>query len=112
MTQWLEGNIQANGINIHYVRTANADKPPLLLLHGITDNGLCWSRMARSLEESYDVLMLDARGHGQSSGVETGFSLSLLAADVAEFIRALHLNRPLLYGHSMGAITVAQVAAT
>ena len=112
MAQWLEGNVQANGINIHYVQTGDTGKPPLILLHGITDNGLCWSRVARSLEDSYHVLMLDARGHGQSSGVETGFSLSLLAADVAVFIRALHLDKPLLYGHSMGAITAAQVAAT
>lgn len=112
MTHWTAGNIQANGINIHYVQTGHTGKPPLLLLHGITGNGLCWSRVASSLEDDYDVLMLDARGHGQSSDVETGFSLSLLAADVAEFIHALDLHKPLLYGHSMGAITAAQVAAT
>ena len=112
MTHWAESNVQANDINIHYVQTGDASKPPLILLHGITDNGMCWSRVARSLEDSYHVLMLDARGHGQSSGVETGFSLSLLAADVAGFIRALHLNKPFLYGHSMGAVTAAQVAAT
>jgi len=112
MAQWTDANVQANGINIHYIQTGDTGKPPLILLHGITDNGLCWSRVARSLEDSYDVFMLDARGHGQSSSVESGFSLSLLAADVAAFIRALHLNRSFLYGHSMGAITAAQVAAT
>jgi pimeloyl-ACP methyl ester carboxylesterase len=111
MTQWFEGDVHANGITIHYYRTGGANKPPILLLHGITDNGLCWSRVAHDLEGSYDVIMTDARGHGHSSGPATGFSTPLLADDAAAVIRALELHKPVLYGHSMGARTASMVTA-
>ena len=31
------------------------------MLHGVTDSGLCWSRVATALANDYDCLMLDAR---------------------------------------------------
>ena len=112
MTEWSEGNVQANGITIHYHRTGDNNKPSILLLHGVTDSGLCWSRVAHELEEGYDVIMTDARGHGRSGGSATEFSLALLADDAAAVIQALHLEKPFVLGHSMGAITAATLAAT
>lgn len=111
MAELSEGNVFANGINIHYHRTGSTNKPSILLLHGITDSGLCWSRVALDLAGSYDIIMTDARGHGHSDGLATGFSTNILADDAAAFIRALHLEKPYLFGHSMGAITAATVAA-
>jgi len=102
MTAWSEGNVQANGITIHYHRTGGNNKPSIVLLHGVTDNGLCWSRVAHDLEGSYDVIMTDARGHGRSGISATEFSLALLADDAVAVIRALNLEKPFLFGHSMG----------
>ena len=65
MTGWMDGYVKSNGIRIHYYRTGG-DKPPLVLNHGAMDDGLCWTRVARVLEQDYDVIMLDARGHGLS----------------------------------------------
>ena len=41
MTEWLEGEVYANGINIHYYRSDGSNKPSILLLHGFADN-LTW----------------------------------------------------------------------
>jgi len=111
MTAWSEGDVQANGITIHYYRTGGDNKPSILLLHGITDSGQCWPRVAHDLEGSYDVIMTDARGHGHS-GASTDFSIALLADDAATVIRALGLEKPYVWGHSMGAITAAMLAAS
>jgi len=108
---WFEGTVIANGIHQHYYRTGG-DKPSLVLLHGFSENGLCWSRVAKALEQDYDVIMVDARGHGLSSGPETGYSQELLIEDVADLIHELGLQHPGLFGHSNGALTAAQVAAT
>ncbi|SRR6266487_1238102 len=110
MTEWFEGDISANEITIHYHRTRSNDEPFILLLHGITDSGLCWSRVARDLDG--DIVMTDARGHGHSSDPGAEFSLPLLAADAVAVIQALNLERPYVFGHSMGAITAAVLAAT
>jgi pimeloyl-ACP methyl ester carboxylesterase len=110
VADWTEGDVAGANISLHYHRTGG-DGPSVVLLHGITDDGLCWSRVARDLEGEYDLVMPDARGHGRSGGIATGFSIDLLADDVAAVIRALDLDRPALYGHSMGAITALVVAA-
>lgn len=108
---WFEGTVVANGIRQYYHRTGG-DRPPLVLLHGFTENGLCWSRVAKALEWDYDVIMVDARGHGLSGGPETGYSQELLTEDIVGLINELRPQQPVLFGHSNGALTAAQVAAT
>lgn len=112
MTEWFEGYVQANDLNIHYHRTGGNQKPVLILLHGVMDNGLGWIPVARDLQERFDVIMTDARGHGKTGGSVEGFSYKLLAADLLALIQALNLEQPSLFGHSMGAMTAAQAAAT
>jgi N-formylmaleamate deformylase len=110
MPEWHSGNVIANGIEIHYHRTGG-DKPPIVLSHGITDSGLCWTHVAQALEPDYDVVMYDARGHGLSAAPESGHASEERAADLAELIQALGLGKPCLLGHSMGAATTAAAAA-
>jgi len=101
----------ANDIRVRYVRTGG-DKLPLVLAHGFSDNGLCWTPVAKSLEGDYGVIMPDARGHGLSDAPETGYDTEDRVADLVGVIRALRLERPALMGHSMGANTVAFTAVT
>jgi N-formylmaleamate deformylase len=112
MAAWSEESIHANGLDIHYHRTGRRHKPTVLLLHGVLDNGQCWTRVAHDLQDRFDLLMPDARGHGHTGGSLENLSYNLLAEDVAAFISALHLERPYLFGHSMGAMTAAVVAAS
>ena len=109
--EWPVGDIMVDGIRLHYYWTGNGSKPPLVLCHGITDNGLCWSPIARVLEADYDIIMPDARGHGLSDAPEEGYSYPILAEDLAHIIRELDLAPARLLGHSMGAATVATLAA-
>jgi len=110
MTTWKQGSVQSNGIRIHYWRTGCGDKVPVVLSHGATDNGLCWTRTARALEADYDVIMPDARGHGLSDQPETEYGPGQSAADLAAVITGLGLDRPHLVGHSMGGEISANCA--
>ena len=103
--------IMANGIRLHYHRTGG-DGPPLVFLHGITDNGLCWTRLARDLAPEWDCILLDARGHGRSAAPDGGYAPSDHAGDVLGVMNSLGLQRPVLVGHSMGAGTAAVAAAS
>jgi len=109
-TTWSSGDVQTNGIRLHYYRTGD-DKPTLVLAHGATDDGLCWSRVARALESEYDLIMPDARGHGLSEAPEQGYSPSDHAADLAGLIKALGLVQPIVGGHSMGAAATLRLVA-
>jgi pimeloyl-ACP methyl ester carboxylesterase len=97
-------------MNIAYTRTSGS-LPPVILLHGLAANGACWAALAQALEAEYDVLMPDARGHGESSLPEVGYRYEDHAADVVGLIEALQLSHPILIGHSMGGLVAAMVAS-
>ena len=111
MQHWVEGDVATAEIKLHYYRTGGAAEhmPPLVLVHGFTDNGLCWSRVAQALESEFDVVMLDARNHGKSGAGAPGHAA--MAADIAAVIEQLHLRQPCVVGHSVGASVVASLAA-
>jgi pimeloyl-ACP methyl ester carboxylesterase len=111
MRDWQSGYIESNAIRMHYTRTGGA-KPPLVLAHGVTDDGLCWTPVAEALEAEYDVIMVDARGHGRSDAPEQGYGPAEQAKDLAGLIRGLDLRRPVILGHSMGAATTLTLAGT
>jgi N-formylmaleamate deformylase len=110
MAEWFSGDVVVDGVKLHYHRTGG-DKPPVVLAHGITDSGLCWTRLARALEDEYDLVMYDARGHGLSDAPEAGYAPEEHVADMTGLIGALGLERPALIGHSMGAANVALAVA-
>jgi pimeloyl-ACP methyl ester carboxylesterase len=105
MLNLTSADVVSHGVKLHYYRTGG-NKPPLVLAHGITDDGLCWTPVAEVLAEKFDVIMVDARGHGKSEAPADGYTLTNLGTELAGLIQALELNKPILLGHSMGAITV------
>jgi pimeloyl-ACP methyl ester carboxylesterase len=109
MLQYTEGDFTIKGIKLHYYRTGG-NKPPFLLLHGATDNGLCWTTLATALTPKYDVIMPDAQGHGLSDRLDPAISFESYAQQVVGLIKALGLKKPLIAGHSMGADTAANIA--
>jgi pimeloyl-ACP methyl ester carboxylesterase len=108
---WQTGYVETNGLRLHYTRTGG-DKPPIVLAHGVTDAGPCWTPVAEALAAEYDAIMVDARGHGHSDAPERGYGPAEQAADLAGVITALGLERPAVLGHSMGATTTLVLAGT
>jgi len=108
--EWKSDFVTNNGNKIHYYRTGG-DKPPVLLLHGVMDNGLCWTPLGRVLASDYDVILPDARGHGLTHISDETWTYEAMADDVALLIKDLNVDKIQLVGHSMGADTAALVAA-
>jgi len=111
MLQYKDGDFTTKGIKLHYYRTGG-NKPPIILLHGATDNGLCWTPIAEVLSENYDVIMPDAQGHGLSDKLDEKFTFSSHTEQVAALVKELGLTKPIIMGHSMGAGTATNVAVT
>lgn len=109
MTHWTSNRIATNGITLHYTRTGGIN-PPIVLAHGFSDDGLCWTPVAEHLQSDYDVIMVDARGHGRSDAPEQGYGPVEMAADLAGVITGLGLKKPIVMGHSMGGSTTMALA--
>jgi N-formylmaleamate deformylase len=107
--QYKEGDVTINGVKIHYYRTGG-NKPLLILLHGASDNGLCWTPLAEVLMREYDIIMPDAQGHGKSDRLDKNFNFKSHTEQVAGLVKQLGLKKPIIMGHSMGAGTTTNVA--
>jgi pimeloyl-ACP methyl ester carboxylesterase len=91
----------------------------LMLMHGLTDSGECWTDAAARWVPRYRVLAWDARGHGTSARftrqqLDAGVGETMLSDAVAllEALCEQGVERPVLVGHSMGGGTAGAVAAT
>jgi len=106
---WQAGVVPVTGGQLAYHRTGGTG-PVLVLSHGLTDNGLCWRRFATAMATKFDIVMLDARGHGGSTRIPLG-KPPIPGQDLAEAIEGLSLASPIVMGHSVGARTTAAFAA-
>jgi pimeloyl-ACP methyl ester carboxylesterase len=84
------------------------DGPPLVLVHGLGCSHRDWLPVARRLARHHCVLAWDARGHGHCRPVIGSITLARLATDLDEMLDQFGLDRPVLVGHSMGALALMQ----
>jgi pimeloyl-ACP methyl ester carboxylesterase len=104
---WNDGDVTVNGTRLHYYRRGTG--PPLILAHGATDNGRCWTRLAEALEGEFDIVAYDARNHGRSES--STFEPGHAADDLIGVAEALGFEQPAAMGHSMGAMALTQALA-
>jgi non-heme chloroperoxidase len=79
---------------------------PVLMIHGLGGSHHDWDDAVESLAHRHTVHRFDLLGHGARASTERNPSLQEMAHDVAQVIDGLALERPLLVGHSMGALVV------
>jgi lipase len=85
------------------------DGPPLILLHATGFMPWLWHPLARELAGSYRVFAPYFCDHRESDPENGGLGWMTLAEDLSRFCDGLHLEKPFLVGHSMGA-TVSMMA--
>jgi pimeloyl-ACP methyl ester carboxylesterase len=99
------------GPSLSYREWGRPDAAVVLLLHGLTSSSLSWRNVAPVLGNRFRVIALDARGHGDSEWTHD-YSFELMRDDVARFMERLGILAAIVVGHSMGAITAYQLAAS
>lgn len=104
--------IAINGLQLHYVEWGSRGNPALVLLHGFQSNAHTWDTFSQATADTYHVLALDQRGHGDTSWAPDGnYAAASSVSDIAGFITALHLAPAVVIGHSMGGRHAAMIAA-
>jgi non-heme chloroperoxidase len=98
------------GLRLHVREWGRVDGPPILFIHGLSQNHLCWARQYQSsLAGEFRLVAYDLRGHGMSEApFEAGHYTdgALWADDVAAIIDQLRLDRPVLVGWSYGGFVI------
>lgn len=98
------------GVELAYVEWGDMTAPPVILIHGYTDNSRAYSLIAPFLT-GRRFMAVELRGHGDSQKVTRDINLLSFAADVSEFMDELNIAQADIVGHSMGSMTAAILAA-
>ena len=102
------GAAPVNGIKIWYAVFGHGE--PVILLHGGLANANYWGNQVRALEDQYQVIVMDSRGHGRSTRDATPYGYDLMASDVLGLMDFLKLKQASLVGWSDGAIIGLDIA--
>ncbi|RWD37612.1 MAG: alpha/beta hydrolase [Mesorhizobium sp.] len=99
-----------DGRTIAYIDT---DTPgsAVVLIHGFTDSSLSFALLEPYLP-NVRLIMPDLRGHGASHRPDDAYRLADFAEDIACLMDGLGLREAFVVGHSLGASTAMQLAAT
>ena len=85
--------------------------PGLLLLHGLASSQHIWDLMLPRLVRWFRVVTYDARGHGRSAKPSRGYGFDTVVADALAVLESTGLRRPVIAGHSWGAMVTLELAA-
>lgn len=101
---------QIGGRSLNYA-TTGADASAIVCLHGVTRRWQSYRRISPALAAEARVFALDFRGHGRSDAVDDRYRVIDYVDDALALIDELHVERVVVYGHSLGAMVAALVAA-
>ena len=94
--------IKVNGLNLHYA--VEGEGSPIVLVHGNSeDHNLFRTEIAQLTAAGYKVYAPDSRGHGANEPQAEYHYTDMMEA-IYQFILAMGLEKPALYGHSDGEI--------
>lgn len=92
--------VSVNGIELAYERRGKGT--PLVLLHGFPLDHHLWDEIVPLLEDSFNLILPDLRGFGESETVDSPYTMEDYASDIAGLLDHLGIQKTAVAGHSMG----------
>lgn len=105
--------VRVGEVDLAFGRFGRPDgRPPLLLLHGFSGSATDFALEIGPLSSRREVIVIDQRGHGRSTKLRTtdGYTIELLATDLAAFVDSVVGGPVHLLGHSMGGRVALELA--
>ncbi|MBN2516767.1 MAG: alpha/beta hydrolase [Deltaproteobacteria bacterium] len=85
--------------------------PTIIFLHATGFLPWLWHPVARTLSSFYRIIVPHFSDHSDEDPAKGGINWLSLAEDLSLFCKRLHVENPLLVGHSMGATISTMVTA-
>ena len=101
-------HIQLPQISLYY--EIHGAGEPILFLHGLGSSTQDWEFQRDVFAADYQVILVDARGHGRSDKPRDLYSVSIMAQDIITLLKVLEIDAVNVVGLSMGGMTGLQLA--
>ena len=101
------------GLRLAY-DAAGAGDPPMIFIHGWCCDRSYFAPQFEHFASGHAVVAMDLRGHGESGRPAArpgGYAMDVMADDVLSVAAAAGCDRPVLVGHSLGALIGLSCAA-
>jgi pimeloyl-ACP methyl ester carboxylesterase len=105
-----EEKVDVGSLSIN-VGSGPANGPPLVLLHGVTRSWQDFAPVLASLSTRWHVHAIDFRGHGESDRAAGGYRVMDYVEDVVGFLKGRIEAPAVVFGHSLGGLVAAAIAA-
>jgi pimeloyl-ACP methyl ester carboxylesterase len=103
-----------DGLKLHYREYAGpSDRPPLLMLHGLTRNSRDFEDVAARFAGQWRIIAVDFRGRGMSEWDpdSSRYAAPVYAADVVQLLDELAIPEAVFLGTSLGGLVTMIAAA-
>ena len=103
-------HVHVNDVDLHYLDWGGSGEV-LVFLAGMGCNAHIFDDLAPRFTDTFHVIALTRRGHGESEHPEAGYDADTLTEDIRQFLDALGIEKVILAGHSMANVELSHFSA-
>ncbi|MCA0989022.1 alpha/beta fold hydrolase [Guptibacillus algicola] len=108
-----EFEITLDGQSIHGVKWGNPENPPVVCMHGLTNNALGFIEVAEELQDQFHLIAFDLPGHGKTDAFmdENSYLFKPFSEWLNAIITKVCSSPVYMLGHSWGAAIAVHYAS-
>lgn len=101
-------SVNVDGVNLSVLEAGTGD--PVIFVHGVVTTSHIFTKYLDVYSPSFRGIAVDLRGYGDSDKPDTGFTIDQFSTDLIKLADALHIDKPIWVGVSMGGMILQRLA--
>ncbi|WP_447986743.1 alpha/beta fold hydrolase [Nitrospira sp. Nam74] len=101
-------SVNVDGTNVSILEAGTGE--PVIFVHGVVTTSNIFPKYLDAYSPEFRGIAVDLRGYGDSDKPDTGFTIDQFSKDLIKLADALHIEKPVWVGVSMGGMILQRLA--
>lgn len=101
-------SINVDGVKLSILEAGAGDS--VIFVHGVVTTSNIFRKHLNAYSPNFRGIAVDLRGYGDSDKPDTGFTIDQFSKDLIALADALHIDKPVWVGVSMGGMILQRLA--